>query len=67
MDPARGTGLPGQRVSFHFAAHRTAAGELRIEGIGTVVPPNTVLLPFEIDAVDRDGKAVVIQHYPWTP
>jgi hypothetical protein len=67
LDPSQGTGLPGQRISFHFAAHRNAAGDLKVEGSGTIVPPNTVLLPFEIDAVDAGGKLLVIQYYPWTP
>jgi hypothetical protein len=31
------------------------------------VPPNAILLPFEIDAVDASGKQFVIQYYPWTP
>jgi hypothetical protein len=66
-DPASGTGLPGQRTSFHFTLHRNQSGELRIEGSGTVVPPNTVLLGFEIEGIDQAGRKVVIQHYPWTP
>jgi hypothetical protein len=67
LDPSQGTGLPGQRVSFHFTAHRGAAGELRLEGSGTVVPPNTVLLAFENDAVDASGRQFIVQYYPWTP
>jgi hypothetical protein len=67
MDPSQGTGLPGQRISFHVAAHRNAAGDLKIEGSGTIVPPNTVLLPFEIDAVYASGRQFVMQFYPWAP
>jgi hypothetical protein len=67
IDPSQGTGLPGRRVSFHFTAHRSSAGDLRLEGVGTVVPPNTVLLPFEVDAVDASGNQFITQYYPWRP
>ena len=66
-DPASGIGLPGQRISFHFTLRLTPTGESRIEGFGTVVPPNSVLLPFEIEAVLREGGPVVVEYYPWTP
>jgi hypothetical protein len=66
LDPSMGTGLPGQRTSFSFTLHRTAAG-LKVEGFGTIVPPNTVLLAWSVDAVEANGKAMIIEYYPWTP
>ena len=66
-DFADGTGIPGQRTSFHFAMHRSPSGDLKIDGFGNVVPPNTVLLRFAQNAVDRDGKPLVLEYYPWTP
>jgi hypothetical protein len=67
LDPASGTGLPGQRTSFSFVSHRNAAGELKLEGSGTTVPPNTVLLAWSVAAVDAGGRQVGIEYYPWTP
>jgi hypothetical protein len=66
-DVAQGTGLPGQRTTFHIAIHRGGSGEYRVEGSGTIVPPNSALEDLRLDAIDADGKPFLIQYYPWTP
>jgi hypothetical protein len=67
LDPARGTGLPGQRTSFHVSLHEGPGGQLRIDGFGSVVPPNTVLLAFRQEFRLQEGQPVTLQYYPWTP
>lgn len=67
LDPARGTGLPGQRTSFHVSLPEGSGGQLRIDGFGSVVPPNTVLLAFRQEFRLQDGQPVILQYYPWMP
>jgi hypothetical protein len=63
----QGTGIPGRRVSFHVALKRGPADQFKVIGSGTVVPPNTVLLDWEIEVSDASGRRLVVQYYPWTP
>jgi hypothetical protein len=67
LDASQGTGIPGERTSFHVSLHRDSTGELKLDGIGTIVPPNSVLQPMQIEAYADDGELVTLQFYPWTP
>jgi hypothetical protein len=67
LDPTRGTGIPGQRTTFHISLHAVADGSLKVDGFGNVVPPNSVLLSFRSEYAAADGRNMVVEYYPWTP
>ena len=67
LDPSRGTGIPGQRITFHISLHAVADGSLKVDGFGNVVPPNSVLLSSREEYAAPDGRNMVIEYYPWTP
>jgi hypothetical protein len=60
------TGLPGQRITFHVSAS-VVDGVPKVNGFGTVVPPNSVLLPDVIELSDTAGNPLLAEVYPWTP
>ena len=62
---AEGTGIPGQRISFHVSAS-VVDGAPRANGFGTVVPPNSVLVPRVFDVRDSTGNPLLAEVYPWT-
>ena len=61
----RGTGIPGQRVTFFVEAG--AIGSIKVRGFGTTVPPNSVLESLANDAVSDTGQRYLLEHYPWKP
>jgi hypothetical protein len=63
-DPAQGTGLPGERTTFHLSVRRVS-DELRVDGVGTIVPPNAALDALTINAVTPEGNPALIEFYPW--
>lgn len=60
-----GTGMPGQRITFHVSAS-VVDGAVRANGFGTVVPPNRVLMPSLINVTDSTGNPLLLEIYPWT-
>ena len=64
-EAVNGTGLPGQRISFHVSAS-VVDGAVRANGFGTVVPPNRVLSSDLIDVTDSNGNPLLVEIYPWT-
>jgi hypothetical protein len=63
-DPAQGTGLPGERITFHLSVRRVSDG-LRIDGVGTIVPPNAALEGVTVEAITAEGDPAVVEFYPW--
>jgi hypothetical protein len=61
----RGTGVPGQRVTFFVRA--SAVGGLKVRGFGTSVPPNAFLDSLVLSAVGNDGRPYTLESYPWKP
>ena len=74
----RGTGFPGQRITFHISFHRDSSGALKVDGMGTVAPPNSVLVaspsersftfePGFFEATFYGILSGISAAYPWTP
>ena len=62
---AQGTGLPGQRISFHVSAS-VVDGVPKANGFGTIVPPNSALVAKVIQVQDGTGNPLLVEVYPWT-
>lgn len=60
-----GTGTAGERISFHVSAS-VIDNVLYANGIGTVVPPNSVLSASTINIQDGQGNPMLVEVYPWT-
>jgi hypothetical protein len=59
------TGAAGKRITFHVSAS-VQDGEPKLNGFGTVDPPNSALLPGRIDIQDAAGNPLIAEVYPWT-
>lgn len=64
-EEVRGTGTPGQRISFHVSAS-VVDGMPRANGFGTVAPPNRVLQASTLNIQDGQGNPLLVEVYPWT-
>ncbi len=65
--PNLGTGVSGQRMTFHISVHFAADGSVKADGFGMTTPPNAPLDHLAIKATNGHGQSGIMESYPWSP